>query len=253
LSFLREQFRRLAHLPGFGRVAAAIEDRTDYRRIAGTPELARETLAHLVACRAPEDFISFIRPILHPAQVDGEIIGLLKLATERQVQRVLEIGTAQGGTTFLLSRAIPSTRWTLSIDLRPRHTRVLKFFNAPDRSFHALAGSSIAPAALQQVEVLLGGAPVDLLFIDGDHSYEGVKADYAHYRRFVRPGGLIVFHDIVPVANTGSPTAGHRWVGGVPEFWHEVRAQGSRSWEFVENWSQGGFGIGVLENGPSAA
>jgi len=39
---------------------------------------------------------------------------------------------------------------------------------------------------------------VDVLFIDGDHSAEGVNADVANYVPLVRPGGLVVFHDIGP-------------------------------------------------------
>lgn len=252
MALLRETLRRLSHLPGLGTLAARIEDHTDLRRLAGSPDLASRTRARVEACRTPEEHLDFIRPILRPAQIDSEILGLLQLAADRQVARVIEIGTAQGGTTYLLSRAIPTTRWTLSIDLRPRHTRVLHFLNEPGRVFQALAGSSIAQNQLRRVETLLEGVPADLLFIDGDHRYEGVKADFAHYRRFVRPGGLIVFHDIVPVADTGSPTAGKRWVGGVPRFWQEVRGQGSRSWEFVERRDDGGFGIGVIENGPAA-
>lgn len=36
---------------------------------------------------------------------------------------------------------------------------------------------------------------VDLLFIDGDHSYEGCKSDIDHYGPLVRPGGIISGHD----------------------------------------------------------
>lgn len=36
---------------------------------------------------------------------------------------------------------------------------------------------------------------LDLLFIDGDHSYEGVKADWKAYKHFLRPGSIVVFHD----------------------------------------------------------
>lgn len=36
---------------------------------------------------------------------------------------------------------------------------------------------------------------LDLLFIDGDHSYEGVKADWEAYKHFLKPGSIIVFHD----------------------------------------------------------
>lgn len=36
---------------------------------------------------------------------------------------------------------------------------------------------------------------IDLLFIDGDHSYEGCSADLTSWFRYVRSGGWIAFHD----------------------------------------------------------
>ena len=36
---------------------------------------------------------------------------------------------------------------------------------------------------------------IDLLFIDGDHSYEGVKADWMAYKKFLKIGSIVVFHD----------------------------------------------------------
>jgi predicted O-methyltransferase YrrM len=36
---------------------------------------------------------------------------------------------------------------------------------------------------------------LDLVFIDGDHSYEAVKADWEAYKHFLRPGSIVVFHD----------------------------------------------------------
>lgn len=38
---------------------------------------------------------------------------------------------------------------------------------------------------------------IDILFIDGDHTYEGVKADYEKYEPFVRSNGIIFLHDIL--------------------------------------------------------
>jgi len=37
--------------------------------------------------------------------------------------------------------------------------------------------------------------PLDYLFIDGDHSTIGVLADYSYYKKLVRTGGIIAFHD----------------------------------------------------------
>lgn len=36
---------------------------------------------------------------------------------------------------------------------------------------------------------------LDLLFIDGDHSYNGAKTDWESYKDFLKPGSIVVFHD----------------------------------------------------------
>lgn len=42
----------------------------------------------------------------------------------------------------------------------------------------------------------LTNSKIDLLFIDGDHSYEGVKKDWDLYSPMLHPGSLVIFHDI---------------------------------------------------------
>lgn len=51
------------------------------------------------------------------------------------------------------------------------------------------------PASVGIIQSYLQGRPVDFLYIDADHSYEGVKADYEIWTPLVRPGGLVGFHD----------------------------------------------------------
>jgi predicted O-methyltransferase YrrM len=50
-----------------------------------------------------------------------------------------------------------------------------------------------------QQAIAAGGLPqpIDLLFIDGDHSCQGVKYDSDHVGRHVRAGGLILMHDSI--------------------------------------------------------
>ena len=52
------------------------------------------------------------------------------------------------------------------------------------------------------------GAPIRLLFIDGDHSFEGAELDFLSWEPFVIPGGLIVFHDVPPTGAKGAPFPG---------------------------------------------
>lgn len=69
----------------------------------------------------------------------------------------------------------------------------------------------------------------DLIFIDGDHSYEGVKADIANILPHLSTEGIVAFHDCYDFAN---PTIVHRVCPGVNKAvteWFST-AQG----EFVE-------------------
>jgi predicted O-methyltransferase YrrM len=36
---------------------------------------------------------------------------------------------------------------------------------------------------------------IDILFIDGDHSYDGVKSDWEAYKGFLNVGSVVIFHD----------------------------------------------------------
>jgi predicted O-methyltransferase YrrM len=54
----------------------------------------------------------------------------------------------------------------------------------------------IAPLKGKSMDVVeLVDGPVDLLFIDGDHSYEAVTADLKTYLPKVKGGGLLILHD----------------------------------------------------------
>ncbi|MBI3887091.1 MAG: class I SAM-dependent methyltransferase [Opitutae bacterium] len=48
-------------------------------------------------------------------------------------------------------------------------------------------------AAAQSLAARRGA--IDLIFIDGDHSYEGCQADIEAWLPFLRPGGVAAFHD----------------------------------------------------------
>ena len=84
---------------------------------------------------------------------------------------------------------------------------------------------------------LLGGHPLDFVFIDGDHHYEAVKRDFELYSTLMQPGGHIAFHDVAPQpAHSGNE---------VERFWTELKRSYACD-EIRENPTRPGAGIGIV-------
>ena len=196
-------------------------------------------------CHSLEDYFDFSKEEFGPHQIKSEILNFLRFAKLEAPTVVCEIGTADGGTNFLLSQALPTVQLMLGVDLYVKKRSKLQFFFREEQEVKLINGSSYSDSTLNQVKSLLAGRKIDLLFIDGDHRYEGVKQDFLSYKNLVRDGGIIVFHDIVPdyLTRYGTPTG--RWVGGVPQFWNRIKFL-YPNYEFVENPDQDGLGIGAI-------
>lgn len=183
---------------------------------------------------------------IRPAQVKDEIYKLLKILAKRDLKYILEIGTAKGGTLFLFSRVSNPNAVIISIDLPggpfgggyPKYRTILyKSFAARNQRIILIRKNSHSIFTFKAVKNILAGQKLDFLFIDGDHTYEGVKRDFEIYSRLVNNDGIIAFHDIVP----GPATS----VGGVPQFWSEIK-HNFRYIEIVKDWKQQMCGIGVI-------
>ena len=131
-------------------------------------------------------------------------------------------------------------------DFTPARLKALPRLGRPRQRLTCIAGDSHAAGVYARVASLLGGRRLDFLFIDGDHSYEGVKSDFAIYGGFVRTGGLIGFHDIVPDYKTRFGIGTSADSGGVPKFWQELKSQFDDTEEIVDATGQDGYGIGLL-------
>ena len=214
--------------------------------------LCRRKLKKVRAGRSPESLVDFIFhdcwQLLRPGQMPQEILGLASMLSEIKPKYLLEIGTGRsGGTLFLFSRLATENATLVSVDLPggaygesypKRKVPFFKSFALAAQTVLPLRADSHSPETLTKVKEIFKGKQLDFLFIDGDHTYEGVKEDFEIYSPLVRKGGLIAFHDIV----VHPPEARCE----VNRFWNELKP-GYEHWEFVEDWEQKRFGIGLIK------
>ena len=179
-------------------------------------------------------------------QVRSELTALGEILAELRPQRALEIGTARGGTLLFLTCLASPTATIASIDLEDgefgggySETRQWFYerFARRRQRLHLIRGDSHQFWMRRRLGEVFDGIPLDYLFIDGDHRYEGVKKDFEMYAPLVKKGGVIAFHDVAEhPPETGSQ---------VSKFWNEIKTQYRHS-EFIEDRNQGWAGIGVL-------
>lgn len=198
-----------------------------------------------LSCANFERLFQFACDVLGPHQKRSEIERFLQFAATRNPKIALEIGMAQGGTSFLLKESINTLTLLVCIDIYLHNVFILEAFNKRGCSLKFLEGSSTEPTIKQSVIDALAGRKLDILFIDGDHSYDGVKADFQSYRDLVADGGLIVFHDICDDFQTKYGIHSGNYTGGVPQIWKEVK-DSFEHYEFIDQVDQDGFGIGCL-------
>lgn len=183
---------------------------------------------------------------------------------------ILEIGTKNGGTFYIWNKLNPNGM-NISIDMTDggihggiheddMNKRNL-WFQERFQNCHFIRGNSHDSSILYQFSWKLRPydlkdfsipTDIDFLFIDGDHSYEGVQKDFEMYSPFVKKGGIISFHDIVISEKHHDRNV---YVG---EFWKELTSNaledGICSYngqlyafkEFIGSEDQDWAGIGTL-------
>lgn len=131
---------------------------------------------------------------------------------------LLEIGSNYGGSLKLWASVLAPKSHIVSVDLPDKLQQVV----APIYSLKSTCEKLAAEG--HRVELVLENshepkvvnhvrqwAPYDFVFIDGDHSYEGVKQDWNDYGPM---GRIVGFHDICGGTE------------GCVKFWNELKAEG---------------------------
>lgn len=151
----------------------------------------------------------------------AELAEVLYRVAHEDVRVVVEIGSAWGGTLYAWSQ-LPTEPLVFGV--------TMDHFGLPEYDHGAvvLEGDSHDRITLQRLKDQLGGRPVDVLFIDGDHTYDGARQDWLMYAPLVRDGGLVLLHDIVCA---GEPDVARVWAeirAGGPEWTDEVIAKAGK-------------------------
>src|SRR5208282_1825642 len=103
-------------------------------------------------------------------------------------------------------------------------------FPRKGQRLHLLRVDSHSPETKERVLEILAGELLDYLFIDGDHTYEGVQRDFRMYSPLVRSGGIVAFHDIA-THTQGSDCQ-------VAQFWNDIK-NGYEHREIIEDLKPG--------------
>lgn len=176
----------------------------------------------------------------HPPQHPDELPALIALGAHSS--SYLEVGTRHGLTFNMVVRAMPVGSRAVAVDLPGANwgldseeelRRVVKNLREDGYDVHLFLGDSKDPAIVADVRKL---GPFDFALIDGDHLYDGVKADWNNYGPIIKTA---VFHDIV---GDGVSTDGGLPVE-VPKLWREIKASGVKTREVVGRGSNSGLGF----------
>lgn len=151
---------------------------------------------------------------------------------DKGIRSYLEVGAREGYALRYLVERLPSIESVTAVDLPgarwgyPDSDKLLaENLDALPCKTRMVLGDSKNPDVIAQAK-----GEYDLVFIDGDHSYEGVSADYKNYAPM---GKIVVLHDI----NQEPKSKAY----GVTKLWQKIKRE--QSVEIVHKGSKKGIGI----------
>jgi predicted O-methyltransferase YrrM len=141
----------------------------------------------------------------HLEENEARFLGLLAACVPAE-GAIVEIGSFRGKSTVMLAKVASHYRFGPVVAIDPHNSPILLDRQAdPEVSSYQDFLNSIQTAGVSNaVEPHLAysadvanswNRPIRLLWIDGDHSYEGAKKDLDGFLSHVVPGGVVAFHD----------------------------------------------------------
>jgi predicted O-methyltransferase YrrM len=197
-----------------------------FRNVERWPETVRgfEDLAFLFSSNQLNHGIASL-------QIDEAAL-LFRLARDAERGPIAEIGRFRGGSTMVFATALPEGIELWSYDFHVALRPDMPGAELDDELRAALDRYGLAGKVHLLVADSRSADPppgeLELLFIDGDHSYEGAKADFDRWSAFVAAGGHVLFHDAVDTGGYGNVYPGvARLVAEIGAGWEPQPGAGS--------------------------
>lgn len=196
------------------------------RRIFWTRPFADRTLCHFLRSRMSLPTLSlaalfpeFDREAVTIRQMPrggwstplADVVMLLKLALCARPKRLMEVGSFRGYSALFLAQHTADDARIVTVDSYPDHGEAYR-----DTSFAAKIVRRVGESSAELYAADPRGS-YDLIFVDADHTYEGVRRDTELVLPLVSPDGYLVWHDY---ANWGYFDGKN----GVPEYLGELSA-----------------------------
>jgi predicted O-methyltransferase YrrM len=126
------------------------------------------------------------------------VLTLYEIIKESKPRNVIEIGTQKGQSTKSILLAMGENKYgkLISIDHKNRSTILDAEFSDLKTYWDFIQGNSHLEEVFNKTKKELNGELADILFLDGDHKMPGVGQDFDEYTKLLKPGGILIMHDI---------------------------------------------------------
>jgi predicted O-methyltransferase YrrM len=115
-------------------------------------------------------------------------------------KRLAEIGVWEGGTTCRLREVMAPGATLVAIDPYPPGRSGINYQRLIAASeVAAVRNGTVVWLRLTGAEAARAPcvltAPFDFVFVDGDHTYDGLRQDWEGWSPLIEPGGIVALHD----------------------------------------------------------
>lgn len=170
--------------------------------------LAPHRLRYSIHLRAVAVASGLVPPRTMHSPAEAALLG--QLAPERRT--AVEIGVYEGSSAVVLCRSLPRDADLHLVDPFTGNALLPGWRGVESATRRVLVREARAHGGprlhwhveLSEQTAARWSQPLDLVFIDGDHSERGCRLDWDLWSGFVGPGGVVVFHD----ARAGLPDGG---------------------------------------------